>query len=101
MSGSPRAGIGYDSHRFAESGGRLVLGGVELPGEPGLAGHSDADVVSHARDRRRARRGWARATSATHFPDDDRAARTRTASSCSAGPAMLADERLADRRTST
>ena len=48
MSGSPRTGIGYDSHRFLESGGRLVLGGVEIPGERGLAGHSDADVVSHA-----------------------------------------------------
>ena len=42
-----RVGIGYDSHRFAE-GRRLVLGGVEFPGEQGLAGHSDADVVTHA-----------------------------------------------------
>lgn len=40
-------GIGYDSHRFAE-GRRLVLGGVEIPHERGLAGHSDADVVAHA-----------------------------------------------------
>ena len=40
-------GIGYDSHRFAE-GRRLVLGGVELEGDRGLAGHSDADVLSHA-----------------------------------------------------
>jgi 2-C-methyl-D-erythritol 2,4-cyclodiphosphate synthase len=45
---SARAGIGYDSHRFAE-GRRLVLGGVELPGaERGLAGHSDADALTHA-----------------------------------------------------
>ncbi len=45
---SERAGIGYDSHRFAE-GRRLVLGGVEVPGaERGLAGHSDADALSHA-----------------------------------------------------
>lgn len=40
-------GIGYDSHRFAE-GRRLVLGGVEIEHEHGLAGHSDADVVAHA-----------------------------------------------------
>jgi 2-C-methyl-D-erythritol 2,4-cyclodiphosphate synthase len=42
-----RAGIGYDSHRFAP-GRRLVLGGVEVPHPEGLAGHSDADVVAHA-----------------------------------------------------
>ena len=42
-----RAGIGYDSHRFAE-GRRLVLGGVEIPHGRGLAGFSDADAVSHA-----------------------------------------------------
>jgi 2-C-methyl-D-erythritol 2,4-cyclodiphosphate synthase len=40
-------GIGYDSHRFAE-GRRLVLGGVEIEHEFGLAGHSDADVLTHA-----------------------------------------------------
>jgi 2-C-methyl-D-erythritol 2,4-cyclodiphosphate synthase len=42
-----RTGIGIDTHRFAE-GRRLVLGGVEIPGERGLAGHSDADVLTHA-----------------------------------------------------
>ncbi len=42
-----RIGIGYDAHRFAE-GRRLVLGGVEIPSERGLEGHSDADVVTHA-----------------------------------------------------
>jgi len=42
-----RSGVGYDSHRFAE-GRRLVLGGVEIPFEKGLAGHSDADVLLHA-----------------------------------------------------
>ena len=42
-----RIGYGYDSHRFQE-GRRLVLGGVEFPGETGLAGHSDADVLIHA-----------------------------------------------------
>ena len=40
-------GIGYDSHRLI-AGGRLVLGGVEIEHEQGLAGHSDADVLSHA-----------------------------------------------------
>lgn len=40
-------GIGYDCHRFAE-GRRLVLGGVEVPSELGLEGHSDADVLAHA-----------------------------------------------------
>ena len=42
-----RTGIGIDSHRF-EAGRRLVLGGVEVPFELGLAGHSDADVLAHA-----------------------------------------------------
>jgi 2-C-methyl-D-erythritol 2,4-cyclodiphosphate synthase len=41
------AGIGYDSHRLTQ-GRRLVLGGVEIPGELGLEGHSDADVLTHA-----------------------------------------------------
>jgi 2-C-methyl-D-erythritol 2,4-cyclodiphosphate synthase len=45
---SSRSGIGYDSHRF-EEGRPLVLGGVEVPGaERGLAGHSDADALTHA-----------------------------------------------------
>jgi len=42
-----RTGIGVDSHRFAD-GRRLVLGGVEIPHDRGLAGHSDADVLAHA-----------------------------------------------------
>jgi 2-C-methyl-D-erythritol 2,4-cyclodiphosphate synthase len=42
-----RVGVGYDSHRF-EAGRRLVLGGVDIPSDTGLAGHSDADAVSHA-----------------------------------------------------
>jgi 2-C-methyl-D-erythritol 2,4-cyclodiphosphate synthase len=42
-----RVGHGYDSHRFAP-GRRLVLGGVEIPAERGLDGHSDADAVAHA-----------------------------------------------------
>ncbi len=42
-----RSGIGYDVHRFAH-GRRLILGGVEIPHERGLEGHSDADALSHA-----------------------------------------------------
>ncbi len=42
-----RTGIGYDIHAFADER-RLVLGGIEIPSERGLAGHSDADVVLHA-----------------------------------------------------
>ena len=42
-----RVGIGYDIHRFQE-GRRLILGGVEIAGETGLGGHSDADVLLHA-----------------------------------------------------
>lgn len=42
-----RIGLGYDSHRFTERR-PLVLGGVRIPGEPGLAGHSDGDAICHA-----------------------------------------------------
>ena len=42
-----RVGIGVDAHAFAEDAA-LVLAGVDFPGEPGLAGHSDGDVVAHA-----------------------------------------------------
>jgi 2-C-methyl-D-erythritol 2,4-cyclodiphosphate synthase len=44
---SARVGIGYDAHRFV-AGRRLVLGGVEIPHEFGLEGHSDADALTHA-----------------------------------------------------
>jgi 2-C-methyl-D-erythritol 2,4-cyclodiphosphate synthase len=44
---TPRTGLGYDCHRFAD-GRRLVLGGIEIAHDRGLAGHSDADVLSHA-----------------------------------------------------
>ncbi len=40
-------GIGFDSHRLA-AGRRLVIGGVEIPFDRGLDGHSDADVLAHA-----------------------------------------------------
>jgi 2-C-methyl-D-erythritol 2,4-cyclodiphosphate synthase len=42
-----RVGIGYDSHRL-EQGESLVIGGVEIEHDKGLAGHSDADVLTHA-----------------------------------------------------
>ncbi len=42
-----RIGNGYDVHRFA-AGRKLILGGVEIPHEKGLDGHSDADVLLHA-----------------------------------------------------
>jgi 2-C-methyl-D-erythritol 2,4-cyclodiphosphate synthase len=44
-----RVGLGFDVHPFSDDSGRsLVLGGVVLAGERGLAGHSDADVIAHA-----------------------------------------------------
>jgi 2-C-methyl-D-erythritol 2,4-cyclodiphosphate synthase len=42
-----RVGLGIDAHAF-DPGVPLVLGGIEFPGEPGLAGHSDGDVITHA-----------------------------------------------------
>lgn len=42
-----RIGIGYDLHRL-EEGRKMVLGGIQIPHEKGLAGHSDADVLCHA-----------------------------------------------------
>lgn len=42
-----RVGFGYDVHAFA-AGRKLILGGVEIPCEKGLLGHSDADVLLHA-----------------------------------------------------
>ncbi|MGH8979433.1 MAG: 2-C-methyl-D-erythritol 2,4-cyclodiphosphate synthase, partial [Acidimicrobiales bacterium] len=44
-----RIGQGFDVHPFSDDPGRpLVLGGVVVPGAPGLAGHSDADALAHA-----------------------------------------------------
>ena len=42
-----RVGMGYDVHKLVENR-KLILGGVEIPYEYGLLGHSDADVVVHA-----------------------------------------------------
>lgn len=47
MNGEFRTGIGFDVHAFAE-GRKLIIGGIEVPFEKGLAGHSDADVLLHA-----------------------------------------------------
>jgi 2-C-methyl-D-erythritol 2,4-cyclodiphosphate synthase len=65
-------GIGQDTHAFAPEGSTrpLVLGGVTIPGERGLAGHSDADVVAHAIAD--ALLGAARLGDiGQHFPDDN------------------------------
>ncbi|WP_353509534.1 2-C-methyl-D-erythritol 2,4-cyclodiphosphate synthase [Intrasporangium sp.] len=50
MSGLPRVGIGVDVHAFAPEGAdrELWIAGLIWPGEPGLEGHSDADVAAHA-----------------------------------------------------
>ncbi|MGZ8260626.1 MAG: 2-C-methyl-D-erythritol 2,4-cyclodiphosphate synthase [Gemmatirosa sp.] len=45
--GETRVGIGYDSHRFGP-GGPLILGGVAIPSDVRLVGHSDGDAVAHA-----------------------------------------------------
>jgi 2-C-methyl-D-erythritol 2,4-cyclodiphosphate synthase len=47
LQGRTTSGLGYDCHAFVE-GRRLVLGGVEIEHQRGLAGHSDADVLTHA-----------------------------------------------------
>ena len=64
-----RIGLGYDVHAFAE-GRALVLGGVEIENARGLAGHSDADVLTHAL--MDAILGAMRAGDiGAHFPDTD------------------------------
>lgn len=64
-----RVGVGYDAHRLVE-GRPLVLGGVTIPHEKGLAGHSDADVLLHAISD--ALLGAvALGDLGTHFPDTD------------------------------
>ena len=64
-----RVGIGFDVHAF-DAGRPLVLGGVTIPESPGLAGHSDADVVCHAiADALLGAAGLG--DIGTHFPDTD------------------------------
>ena len=66
-----RVGHGFDAHRF-KAGGRLVLGGVEVPHAHGLEAHSDGDVVLHALCD--ALLGAAALGDiGSHFPDDDAA----------------------------
>lgn len=69
MSERDRIGTGYDIHRLV-GGRRLVLGGVEVPFEKGLLGHSDSDVLTHA-----ITDALLGATAlgdiGTHFPDTD------------------------------
>lgn len=64
-----RVGIGFDAHRL-EKGRRLVLGGVEVPCERGLSGHSDADVLIHALIDSLLGAGG-KGDIGHHFPDDD------------------------------
>ncbi len=45
--GKLRVGLGFDVHRF-DAGKKMILGGVEIPSDVGLLGHSDADVLIHA-----------------------------------------------------
>ena len=64
-----RIGHGYDVHRLTE-GRKLILGGVEIPWERGLLGHSDADVLTHAvMDALLGAAGLG--DIGTHFPDTD------------------------------
>src|SRR6185503_19321357 len=64
-----RVGIGYDVHRLVE-GRKLIIGGVEVPFQKGLSGHSDADVLCHAIAD--ALLGAAALGDlGTHFPNDD------------------------------
>lgn len=66
---SYRVGQGFDVHRL-EPGRKLVLGGVEIPFELGLAGHSDADVLLHAL-MNAILGAVGRGDIGTHFPDTD------------------------------
>jgi 2-C-methyl-D-erythritol 2,4-cyclodiphosphate synthase len=66
---SPRIGIGYDIHRLAPER-ELILGGIKIPYEKGLLGHSDADVLAHAIcDAVLGAAGLG--DIGRHFPDDD------------------------------
>jgi 2-C-methyl-D-erythritol 2,4-cyclodiphosphate synthase len=68
-----RSGIGYDIHRLV-SGRKLILGGVDIPFEKGLLGHSDADVLIHALcDALLGAAGLG--DIGIHFPDTDKAYR--------------------------
>ncbi|MEY2475078.1 MAG: 2-C-methyl-D-erythritol 2,4-cyclodiphosphate synthase [Actinomycetota bacterium] len=68
-----RVGLGFDAHAFSDDPARpLLLGGVQIEGERGLAGHSDADAVAHAvADALLGAAGLG--DLGQHFPDTDRA----------------------------
>ena len=77
---SVRIGNGFDVHALVP-GRKLILGGVEIPFERGLDGHSDADVLLHAiTDAILGALAWA--TSAAIFPTPTRAGRAPTAACC-------------------
>ncbi len=64
-----KIGYGFDAHRFSKDS-KLIIGGVEIPFDLGLAGHSDADVLSHAIcDALLGALG--EGDIGTHFPDSD------------------------------
>lgn len=66
-----RVGLGFDVHPFSSDPDRpLVLGGVRFPDAPGLAGHSDADVIAHA-VAEALLGAAAKGDLGEHFPDDD------------------------------
>lgn len=66
-----RVGLGFDVHPFSSDPDRpLVLGGVRFPDVPGLAGHSDADVIAHA-VAEALLGAAAKGDLGEHFPDDD------------------------------
>jgi len=68
-----RTGIGYDIHRLVE-GRRLILGGIEIPFDKGLLGHSDADVLAHSLCDALLGAGCL-GDIGSHFPDNDPAFR--------------------------
>ena len=69
LNSSIRTGIGVDFHRFVE-GRKLIIGGMEIPHDKGLLGHSDADVLTHAMcDALHGAAGLG--DIGTHFPDTD------------------------------
>lgn len=86
-----RAGIGYDSHRFAQ-GRPLILGGVDIPFGQGLAGHSDADAVAHAvTDALLGAAGLG--DIGTHFPPEDERYRDADSIQLLAAAARLIEQR--------
>jgi len=91
MGSRVRVGLGFDAHPFAE-GRSLRLGGLDWPGERGLSGHSDGDVLLH--DAADAILGAAgNGSLGEHFPDRDPAHRGRDSAEMLARAAALAREK--------